>query len=201
MIGRIKGQLVEVVEHSVLIDISGVGYEVDVSTGALAALPPVGAEVTLYTHPVYREDAQLLFGFQNKGERDLFRALIRINGVGPKLALSVISSVDMRELAGSVAQNDVSLLMRVPGIGRKTAERLLLDLKDRLAHLAIEPAASGIHADRTVTIEAERALVALGYRPTEAARVVGSVRTESLSSEQIVRAALQRIGRQTETSP
>ena len=164
MIGRIKGQLVEVVEQSVLIDINGVGYEVDVSTGTLAALPPVGAEVTLYTHSVYREDAQLLFGFQNKGERDLFRALIRINGVGPKLALSVISSVDMRELAGSVAQNDVSLLMQVPGIGRKTAERLLVDLKDRLAHLAIEPAASGIRADRTVTIEAERALVALGYR-------------------------------------
>lgn len=201
MIGRMKGQLVEVVEQSVLIDTNGVGYEVEVSTGALAALPPVGTEVTLFTHAVFREDAQLLYGFQSKAERDLFRALIRINGVGPKLALSVISSVDIRELASAVAQNDATFLTRVPGIGRKTAERLLVDLKDRLAHLAIEPATSIGSADRTVTIEAERALVALGYRPTEAARVVGSVHTESLSSEEVVRAALQRIGRQTEASP
>ena len=93
MIGRIRGQLVEVVDQSVLIDTDGAGYEVDVSTGALAALPPVGAQVTLYTHAVFREDAQLLFGFQSKGERDLFRGLIRINGVGPKLALSITVSL------------------------------------------------------------------------------------------------------------
>ena len=199
MIGRIKGQLVEVVDQRALIDVSGVGYEVDISTGALAALPPVGAEVTLYTHAQVREDAHLLFGFQSKSERDLFRVLIRINGVGPKLALSVISSVDMGELANSVAQNDVSLLVKVPGIGRKTAARLLLDLKDRLADLAIEPATRN-YADRTVTNEAQRALVSLGYKPTEAARVVDSVHTDTLSTEEIVRAALQRIARQTEPS-
>ena len=200
MIGRIRGQLVEVVDQSVLIDTNGVGYELDVSTGALAALPPLGAEVTLYTHPVFREDAQLLFGFQSKGERDLFRGLIRINGVGPKLALSIISSVDMRELASSVAQNDITLLTKVPGVGKKTAERLLVDLKDRLASLAIEPRAGRSGADRVVVVEAERALVALGYRPNEAARVVDSVSTETLSTEEIVRAALQRIARQTEVS-
>ncbi len=199
MIGRIKGQLVEVVDQKALIDVGGVGYEVDISTGALAALPSVGAQVTLYTHTQVREDAQLLFGFQSKSERDLFRVLIRINGVGPKLALSVISSVDMGELANSVAQNDVSLLVKVPGIGRKTAARLLLDLKDRLADLAIEPATRN-YADRTVTNEAQRALVSLGYKPTEAARVVDSVHTDTLSTEEIVRAALQRIARQTETS-
>ncbi|MCZ6657302.1 MAG: Holliday junction branch migration protein RuvA [Gammaproteobacteria bacterium] len=200
MIGRIKGQLVEVVDQRVLIDVGGVGYEVDISTGALAALPSVGVEVTLYTHAQVREDAQLLFGFQSKSERDLFRVLIRINGVGPKLALSVISSVDMGELANSVAQNDVSLLVKVPGIGRKTAARLLLDLKDRLADLAIEPVAARNHADRTVAIEARRALVSLGYKPADAARVVDSVHTDTLSTEEIVRAALQRIARQTETS-
>ncbi len=200
MIGRIKGQLVEVVDQRALIDVGGVGYEVDISTGALAALPSVGAEVTLYTHAQVREDAQLLFGFQSKAERDLFRVLIRINGVGPKLALSVISSVDMGELASSVAQNDVSLLVKVPGIGRKTAARLLLDLKDRLADLAIEPIATRSHADRTVINEAQRALVSLGYKHTDAARVVDSVHTDTLSTEEIVRAALQRIARQTETS-
>jgi len=198
MIGRIQGQLVEVSENTILVDAGGVCYELEITTTALTRLPPGDSLVQLYTHFVVREDAQLLYGFANREERNLFRALIRINGVGPKLALSLISSVALAELARSVQNNDTSLLTRVPGVGRKTAERLLVELKDTLADVVI---VEEINAGRTrsqVAIEAEQALVALGYRPAEAQRVVSSVEVEAASTEEIVRAALRRIAQQKE---
>lgn len=190
MIGRIDGNLVEVNDQTALIDVAGMGYEVEISIPALAALPRAGGQVVLFTHFIVRDDAQLLYGFSSRGERDLFRALLRISGVGPRLALSVISSVDIGDLALAAAQNDVSRLVQVPGVGRKTAERLLLDLKDRLADLDIAAPGRPRAAPPAAVAEAEGALVALGYKAGEAARAVASVDGEDLSAEQVVRKAL-----------
>lgn len=200
MIGRIQGQLVEVSENTILVDAGGVCYELEVTATALTRLPPGNSHVQLYTHFVVREDAQLLYGFANRDERNLFRALIRITGVGPKLALSLISSVALADLARSVQDNDVALLTRVPGVGRKTAQRLLVELKDTLADLVVVEEINAGHATSLVAIEAEQALVALGYKPNEAQRVVSSVEIEAATTEEIVRAALKRIAQQTEVA-
>ena len=200
VIGRIRGRLAGVDGQTVLIDAAGVGYEVDVPTPTLAELPPSGGEVTLHTHFIVRDDAQQLYGFASKGERDLFRSLLRINKVGPRLALAVISSVEVGELAMAAAENDASRLVKVPGVGRKTAERMLLELKDRLEGLDI-PAPVRVRAAPGASLaEAERALVALGYKAGEAARAVESVEGEGLSPEQVVREALKRFARPERTA-
>ncbi len=190
MIGRISGELVEVTDQTALIDVAGMGHEVDLSIPALAALPRPGGKATLYTHFIVRDDAQQLYGFSSRGERDLFRVLLRISGVGPRLALSVISSVDVGDLALAVAHNDSSQLVKVPGVGRKTAERIMVDLKDLLAELDVEATARPRAVPQAAAAEAERALVALGYKAGEAARAVDSVAGDDLSTEQIVRRAL-----------
>jgi Holliday junction DNA helicase RuvA len=201
MIGRIQGQLVEVAENVILVNTGGICYEVELTSTALGRLPAADASVDLFTHFLVREDAQLLYGFASRDERDLFRALIRITGVGPKLALNLISSIPLADLARSVQNNDVALLTRVPGVGRKTAERLLVELKDRLADLVVvaevgRPPHGGESAG-----EAEEALVALGYKPQEAQRVVSEVLAEgSTSTEEIVRAALRHIAMRREVS-
>ena len=195
MIGRIRGQLVEVSDQTVLVDVAGVAYEVDVPIQALGALPRAGGEMVLHTHFIVRDDAQQLYGFATRGERDLFRALLRITGVGPRLALAVISSVDIGDLALAAAENDVSRLVKVPGVGKKTAERMLLELKDRLAGLDIEAPGRPRGARTETVAEAERALVALGYKPGEAARAVQAVEGAGLATEQIVREALRAVAR------
>ncbi len=198
MIGRIRGQLIEISENVVLLDVAGVGYEVEVTLGVLGQLPARDETVTLHTHFVVREDAQLLYGFASREERDLFRALIRITGVGPKLALNLISSVSLVELANCVRSGEVGVLTRVPGVGRKTAERLLVELKGKLpAHVAGEHSRPVTGTGRAVS-EAEDALVALGYRPAEASRMIDGVRGEGESTEDLVRAALRRAARQAE---
>ena len=195
MIGRIRGRLVAVDGQTVLVDAAGVGYEGEVPTPTLAALPGGGEEVTLHTHFIVRDDAQQLYGFGSKGGRDLFRALLRITGVGPRLALSVISSVEIGDLALAAAENDISRLVKVPGVGRKTAERMLLELTDRLADLDIAAPPRVRPAPDASLAEAERALVALGYKAGEAARAVATVQGEGLSPEQIVREGLRRFAR------
>jgi len=201
MIGRIKGQLVEVVENVILLDAGGVAYEVELTSTALARLPARDHELSLYTHFVVREDAQLLYGFATREERDLFRVLIRINGVGPKLAVKLISSIDLHDLAVSVANKDVAMLMRVPGVGRKTAERLLVELKDKLGDLVSGEVATLDRGDNRAALEAEGALISLGYKSSEAARVINSVRSEGGNAEDLLRAALQRIGKVAEVVP
>ncbi len=201
MIGRIKGQLVEVVENVILLDAGGVAYEVELTSTALARLPARDHELSLYTHFVVRDDAQLLYGFATREERDLFRVLIRINGVGPKLAVKLISSIDLHDLAVSVANKDVAMLMRVPGVGRKTAERLLVELKDKLGDLASGEVATLDRGDNRAALEAEGALISLGYKSSEAARVINSVRSEGGNAEDLLRAALQRIGKVAEVVP
>ena len=197
MIGRLAGRFVEAVEQVALIDVGGVAYEVELSAGARTGLPPPGGDVALYTHFLVREDVQQLYGFADRSERELFRAVLRISGVGPKLALALISAFDVDQLAQAVADGDAGRLTRVPGIGRKTAERMLLELKDRLAEIAVVPAAGRSAADASAAAEAEHALIALGYKPQDAAQLVRDVGDEDMAVEAIVREALRAVGRRS----
>jgi Holliday junction DNA helicase RuvA len=200
MIGRIQGKLLEISDNLMLIDVSGVAYEVEVTSAALADAVASGQEIALFTHFIVREDAQLLYGFGSRTERDVFRDLIRISGVGPKMALAIVSGLSLETLAEAVRSKDVALLTRVQGVGKKTAERLLVELKDRLGnlHVVIKPVPTG--TDRPAVREAEDALIALGYRPAEAHRAVAAVIDSAASSEELLRAALRQIARQAEVS-
>ena len=166
MIGRLHGKLLEKNPPQILIDVSGVGYEVDVPMSTFCNLPEVGGELTLHTHFVVREDAELLYGFATLAERAVFRALIKISGVGPKLALALLSGITVDQLKDAVDRGETGLLTKVPGIGKKTAERLVLELKGKLAGTGAATAAvptSGARADVAA------ALIALGYSEREAA--------------------------------
>ncbi|MBS5490833.1 MAG: Holliday junction branch migration protein RuvA [Sutterella wadsworthensis] len=170
MIGRLQGKLVEKAPPQILIDVNGVGYEVDVPMSTFCNLPVEGQPVTLLTHMVVREDAQLLYGFATASERQAFRALIRISGIGPRIALAVLSGMSPNDLADAVEQGNTGLLTRVPGIGKKTAERLVLELKGKLNGSAFAsttgPTTSAIQNDIV------SALIALGYSEREAQSAV-----------------------------
>lgn len=205
MIGRIQGLLQAIDDTSILVDVGGIGYEVEVTQSARNILGAVGDSVMLATHFVVREDAQLLYGFESKAERDLFRTLIKINGVGPKVALGLLSWISAAEFVRLVRSQDIAGLTRAPGIGRKTAERLVVELKDRVAELDLSGEARVIPVDLTigrsdVLREAERALIALGYRPQEAARLLDGVYDQKLDVGVLVKLALQAAGRAQESA-
>jgi holliday junction DNA helicase RuvA len=194
MIARLYGKLHRVRETVVLIDVMGVGYEVEVTTAVLAALPAVGEPFEVCTHLVVREDANHLYGFVDANERELFRALIRVSGVGPRMAMGVLSGIDTAELARCLAENDVARLTKLPGVGRKTAERLVVELKDRIEQFHVAPPRAQPTADRRparVIAEAESALIALGYRPVEASRAVDGAYSDGMTVEALVREALR----------
>lgn len=189
MIGRITGILLEKHPPQVLVEAAGVGYEVDVPMSTFFSLPAVGDRVALLTHFVVREDAQLLYGFLSQKERATFRELIKISGVGPKLALSVLSGLSVDELAQCVALQEAGRLTKVPGIGKKTAERLLLELKGKLAD-ALPQAAGGISTPAGVASDALNALLALGYSEKEALPTLKQL-PEGLGLEESIRQALK----------
>ena len=196
MIGRIKGILVSKTPPFLLVDVQGVGYEVEAPMSTFYQLPAVDSEVTLHTHLIVREDAQILCGFATESERRLFRSLIRITGVGAKLALAILSGMSADEFTRCVQDNDAASLTRLPGVGKKTAERLIIEMRDRLADWeGAETAALPDAAAQPVAPDAGReavsALIALGYRPQEASRMVQLVDSEGLSSEDIIREALK----------
>ena len=194
MIGRIRGQLLVRDEDAILVDVAGVAYEIEVTPNTLAALPALGADVALHTHLCIREDAHLLFGFASVEERDLFRQLIKVGGIGPRLALVLLSGMGVADLARCIRDADVARLVKLPGVGRKTAERLVVELRDRIDALVRVPVAAAsaeTAAGRQVLEEAELALVRLGYRPAEASRAVGNAYSEGQSIEEVVRAALK----------
>ena len=170
MIGSIRGRLLEKNPPQILVETNGVGYEIDVPMSTLYNLPDIGAEVFLYTHYVVREDAELLFGFSTKAERSLFRLLIRISGIGPKIALSILSGISASILAQAVSQADPGLLTRIPGVGKKTAERIVLELKGKIDTVVgsadSQTPTSGAKADII------SALVSLGYSEREALQAV-----------------------------
>ena len=192
MIGYLRGTLLEKQPPHVLLDVNGVGYELEVPMTTLFQLPAVGEPLVLHTHLVVREDAQLLYGFYAKRDRALFRELIRLNGVGPKLALALMSGMSVDELIQCVQAEDTSRLMKVPGVGKKTAERLLVELKDRFknwdsAPLVGQPSTEPAQLAVTTAYSAEKdalsALISLGFKPAEASRAVSAVFAEGLSSE------------------
>ncbi|MBS7663311.1 Holliday junction branch migration protein RuvA [Pseudomonas lalucatii] len=198
MIGRVRGTLAEKQPPHVIVDVNGLGYELEVPMTTLYRLPSVGEPLTLHSHLVVREDAHLLYGFFEKRERELFRELIRLSGVGPKLALALMSALEVDELVRCVQAQDTSALVRVPGVGKKTAERLLLELKGRfkaweavpgMATLVVEP--QGIGAVSSAEHDAVSALISLGYKPQEASRAVSAIKEEGLSSEDMIRRALK----------
>lgn len=192
MIGRLTGILAGKQPPRILLDVGGVGYEIDVPMSSFYHLPALGERVSLVTHFVVREDAQQLFGFLAEQERAAFRELLRITGVGPKLALSVLSGMNVDELAQCVALQDAVRLTRVPGIGKKTAERLLLELKGKFADAL--PTAGGGTAASGIAADALNALLALGYAEKEALPALKQL-SEGLSLEESIRQALKLLAR------
>jgi len=198
MIGRLTGSLLEKNPPTLLLDVHGVGYEVDAPMSTFYALPALGETVSLLVHMVVREDAQLLYGFATRTERVLFRALLKVNGVGAKVALSILSGMSADEFIACVATKDITALVRVPGIGKKTAERLLIELQDKFDALSVGAAPSGslplvdVQSART---QAEEALAALGYKPAEATRLLDKSAGDDQTVEQMIRAALRSAAR------
>jgi Holliday junction DNA helicase RuvA len=192
MIGRIKGNLINIDGNRLLVDVHGIGYELEVTAATLTNVV-VGDELELYTHFSVREDAQILYGFANQAERDLFRVLIKVNGVGPKMAIGLLSGMGTNEFAHSIMAQNVAALVKLPGVGKKTAERLVVEMKDKVAQWIDT---ESLRSDRTeektgFQNEAEKALVVLGYKPLEASRLVSSVFKASMTIEEIVKAALR----------
>ncbi len=192
MIGRLNGRIAAREGNVVVVDVQGVGYEVEVTALTLAAAGASDAAIELFTHLVARDDGMTLFGFRSLAERALFRVLVKVNGVGPKLAMLVLGALPPAELARCVADRDHRLLTKVPGIGKKTAERIVMELQDRLEDLPAVAGTAPIPADREAE-DAVSALVALGWRPAEARRVVESVHVDGESTENLIRAALKRM--------
>lgn len=192
MIGRLRGTLLEKQAPELLLDVGGVGYEVSVPMTSLYQLPAIGEVATLHTHLVVREDAQQLFGFCDLRSRELFRTLIKVNGVGPKLALTILSGMDSDEFVRCIRDGNVAALVSMPGVGKKTAERLVVEMGDRLKDwdagdvAATAPTAAGDHL-----AEAEAALIALGYKPAEAGKAVNAVASDADTVEEVIRLALR----------
>ncbi|MBO9491770.1 Holliday junction branch migration protein RuvA [Endozoicomonas sp. G2_1] len=202
MIGRLRGTLIEKTAPEIVIECQGVGYEVSMPMTSIYALPELNQEATIYTHFVVREDAQLLYGFANKVERKLFRLLIKVNGVGPKLGLAILSGMSAEQFVSCVAHDDVTTIVKIPGVGKKTAERLLIEMRDRLKDWQTDstPATDAMPIDNvienTLVIsdakgDAINALISLGYTNAQADKAVKSVYQQGSSSEVLIRDALK----------
>lgn len=200
MLGRLQGTLVYKKPPELLLDVQGVGYELFASMNTFYHLPEANSTVCLFIQLIVREDAHTLYAFHDTHERELFRALIKVNGVGPKSALTILSSIAPDEFAAAVMQQDTGRLIKLPGIGKKTAERLVIEMRDRVQHietpdLHFKPEnTASLRADRLAEQEAISALVSLGYKPQEASRALSHIPDRSnLSSEALIRLALKQL--------
>jgi len=200
MIGQLRGRILAKHPPQVLIDVGGVGYEVEAPTSTFYDLPGIGEPVTLITHLVVREDAHVLYGFLRERDRALFRSLLKVTGVGAKLALAILSGMDAQRFALCIEHEDITALSRLPGIGRKTAQRLVMEMKDRIAELGGGPlaaAAAGTAAapagEDNALADAVSALIALGYRPTDANRMARAADDGAKTSEELIRVALKAV--------
>ncbi|WP_028294197.1 Holliday junction branch migration protein RuvA [Oceanobacter kriegii] len=197
MIGRLQGILLEKSAPELLLDVNGVGYEIQAPISTFAVLGRIGDPVILYTHLAIREDAHQLYGFSDKSQRTLFRTLIKVSGVGPKLALAILSGMDVNAFASCVHAEDVTALTKLPGVGKKTAERLIVEMRDRLKEWqSAGPLWDAVDQQEQASADsmlqdAESALVALGYKPTEAAKMLNKVAGQADSSEDLIRLALR----------
>jgi Holliday junction DNA helicase RuvA len=192
MIGSVRGRIASKTPPQLTVDVGGLGYELEAPMSTFFLLPAVGEEVRLLTHLVVREDAHILYAFATENERRLFRSLIKVSGVGPKIALGLLSGISVEAFALCVQNQDIAALTRVPGIGRKTAERLVVEMRDRLGPAA-DPAVIAAASTLTPNPEAEAfgALVALGYKPAEATRLLKAAGPGTHSTEELIRRALQ----------
>ncbi len=197
MIGRLSGALLEKNPPSILVSVQGIGYEVDVPMSTFYGLPDIGEPVELHTHFVVREDAQLLFGFATRRERALFRALLKVNGVGAKVALSILSGLSAEEFFQCVAAKDAVALTRVPGIGKKTAERLLVEMHDKVDALAGGSVQQGLPTEPVSSArdQASEALLSLGYKAAEVKRLLDKTAVDGQSVEDMIRAALRNVSK------
>ena len=195
MISRLTGILAAKRAPQILIDCNGVGYEADVSMTTYYQLPEVGEQISIWTHLLVKEDSHSLIGFTGEQERKLFRQLIRINGVGPKTALTILSGIDDQQFALCIANNDVAMLTRLPGVGKKTAERLIIEMRDKIeALLSDMPAQQVSSGGHSVISEAIEALQALGYKPADAERMIGRAQQQGethSNASQLIKKALQ----------
>lgn len=194
MIGLLRGNILIKQAPDILLDVGGVGYELLASLTTFIDLPEINNEVTLYTHLVVREDAHTLFAFSSIEERALFRILLKVNGVGPKMALAIVSGMTANEFSQRVHNNDVTGLTKLPGVGKKTAERLIIEMRDRLPEPSEQTKLEGDNTAPTIRNledEATAALLALGYKPTQASQMVAKYSSDGLSVEEIVRKALK----------
>lgn len=199
MIGRVNGTLIEKTPPHILVDVQGLGYEIEAPMSTIFRLPAVGEKVELHTHFVVREDAQLLYGFFSKEERSLFRTLIKVNGVGPKMGIAILSGIGADDFARCVNQDDTAALVKIPGVGKKTAERLIVEMRDKMRDwmplddsFALTADGVGAASDG-VTHEAESALIALGYKPAQAAKAISQAHKllGSASAEELIRQSLK----------
>ncbi|XQW86296.1 Holliday junction branch migration protein RuvA [Thalassotalea piscium] len=203
MIGRLRGVLIEKIAPEILIECHGIGYEVTMPMTSIYALPELNQEAIIYTHFVVREDAQLLYGFANKTERKLFRLLIKVNGVGPKLALAILSGMSAEQFVSCVIHDDLTTIVKIPGVGKKTAERLLIEMRDRIKdwHTEENPSnftltANSTNAQPTAIVnnvkgDAINALISLGYTQSQADKAIKSVFHPEMNSEDLIRDALK----------
>jgi len=206
MIGRLRGVLLEKQPPEVLLEVSGVGYEIQLPMSSFYPLPDVGNEAIIYTHFVVREDAQLLYGFADKHERAMFRELIKVNGVGPKLALAILSGMSANQFVQCIHNDAVSSLVKLPGVGKKTAERLVVEMKDRLKNwtgadlltpeserMAFENDIENTFVSGNAKDEAISALVALGYKPALAEKAIKQIYQEGMDCETLIRSSLKNM--------
>ena len=194
MIGRLTGKLVQKSPPQLLVDVAGVGYELEAPMSTFYKLPAVGEAVSLHTHLTVREDAHLLFAFASTQEKALFRELIKLSGVGPKLALAVLSGVSVEEFWTLVRLGDTLRLTKLPGIGKKTAERMVLELREKAgaAESTGIPGGPQASAPATPLAEARSALEALGYKPVEADKLLNAIKVDGMGTDQLIREALKR---------
>lgn len=204
MIGRIKGTLIQKDPPMMLVDVNGVGYEIEAAARVFFELPHDGEEVTIITHMLVREDAQILYGFNNYGQRELFRKLLKVNGIGAKSALAVLSTMSVDEFVAMIQSQDVAAIVKIPGVGKKTAQRLIIEMRDKLGDVASDdislPGSGGAQAANlgnmpaTAQSEALIALQSLGFRPQEVNMLIKQIAKDGMTAEEIIRLCLQHKG-------
>lgn len=193
MIGSVRGRLAGKLPPHIVLECAGVGYEIETPMSTFLDLPPIGSDVFLHTHLQVREDSQTLFGFSTVEEKSLFRSLLKISGVGAKMGLAILSAMSVADFQRCVQYEDTAMLIKIPGVGRKTAERLIIEMRDRLGKTTTYPASAASRAVRPdARSEAFDALVALGYKPNEVKRLLGQLDVDDKSAEDIIRSALRQ---------
>ena len=195
MIGSLRGLLAHKQAPAIIVECSGVGYEVETPMSTFLDLPPTGELVFLHTHLLVREDAQILYGFSTEDEKALFRSLLKVSGVGAKMALAVLSAMSVGDFQRCVEYEDATALVKIPGVGKKTAERLIIDMRDRIDKIRAVAGSRPVTIETNARSEAVDALIALGYKPRDVNKLVGDFDVEGMSAEDIIRKALKQVAR------